>query len=67
LHFEQHRQELLQRYPERWTAVYKREVVATDRRLPQLLQQLAKRGLPRGQVFIAHVSAQEDVRILPSP
>jgi len=67
LYFEQHRQDLLHRYPERWIAVYNQEVVATARRLPQLLQQLENRGLPRAQVFIEHVSAKEVLLILPAP
>lgn len=66
LYFEQHREDFLQRYPERWIAVYNQAVVATARRLPQLLRQLEHRGLPRGYVFIEHVSAKEDLLILPS-
>jgi len=65
LYFEHHRQELLRRYPERWIAVYDQQVVGTAKRLPQLLKQLEKRGLPRGRVFIEHVSAKEDLLILP--
>ncbi|MBI3327239.1 MAG: hypothetical protein HYZ81_11130 [Nitrospinae bacterium] len=67
LYFEQHRQEWLQRYPERWIAVYNQAVVATARRLPQLLERIEKQGLPRAQVFIEHVSAREDLLILPVP
>lgn len=70
LSFEQHRQEFLQRYPERWMAVYNQPVVGPAKRLPHLLQELEPRGLPRGlprgQVFIEHVSSQAGLRILPS-
>ncbi len=64
LYFEQHRQEFLQCYPERWIAVYNQQVVGTAKRLPHLLQELEQRGLPRGQVFIEHVSSKEDLLIL---
>jgi hypothetical protein len=61
LYFEQHRQELLRRYPEHWIAVYDQDIVGIAKRLPRLLQKLEKQGLPRGQVFIEHVSSKEDL------
>lgn len=64
LYFEEHRQELLERYPEQWVAVYNREVAGTAKRLPQLLRQLEKHGLPRADVFIEHISAKDDLLIL---
>ncbi|MBI2906262.1 MAG: hypothetical protein HYX92_01260 [Chloroflexi bacterium] len=67
LYFEQHRQELLQHYPEQWIAVYGQQVVATAKRLPQLIRKLDRLGVPRGQVFIERVSATEDLLILPTP
>ncbi len=66
LHFEAHRQELLEEYPERWIAVYGRQVVGTARRLPRLLEKLDRKGLPRGRVFVEHLYSKEDLLILPS-
>ena len=66
LYFEQHRQELLARYPECWIAVSGERVVATGGSLRRLLQQLDAAGLPRGQVFVEHLSTEEDLLILPS-
>lgn len=65
LYFEQHRPDLLRRYPDRWIAVYNQAIVGTAKRLPHLLKTLDKRGLPRGQVFIEHLSPKEDLLILP--
>lgn len=64
LYFEEHRQDFLERYPERWVAVYNREVAGTASRLAQLLRHLEKEGFPRGDVFIEHISAKEDLLIL---
>lgn len=65
LYFEGHRQTLLRQHPERWIAVYDQRVVGIAKRLPQLIKQLDKLGLPRRRVFIEHVSAKEDTLNLP--
>jgi len=50
-YFQAHRQELLERYPERWVAVYNQEVVAAAKDQKRLLRQLERRGVPSGRVF----------------
>ncbi len=64
-YFEAHRQDLLARYPDHWVAIYHSRVVATARRLPALLEKLDRQRLPRSEVFIEHLAAQDDVLILP--
>lgn len=64
LYFEQHREELLKKYPECWIAVFEGDLVGTAKGLPQLLKHLDKRGLPQGRVFIEHLSTKEDLLIL---
>lgn len=64
LYFAAHRQELLDQYPDRWVAVYDRQVVASAKQLPRLLQQLDRQGLPRGKVFVEYLATNEDLLIL---
>ena len=60
LFFDEHREELLQQYPEHWVAIYDQQVVGAANRLPQLLKELEERGLPQGDAFIERLSAKED-------
>ncbi len=46
LYVQEHRQELLQKYPERRIAVYNQEVIGAAKNLPGLLKQVKRRGIP---------------------
>ena len=63
-YFEQHRQELLNEYPDHWLAVYAGRVAATASTLPRLVRCLEKQGLPRGQVFVEYLSRDPDLLIV---
>lgn len=61
---ESHRDELLERYPDRWVAVYDGQVVADDPELDLLLQTVRDRGLPPSHVYRTHLSTREELLIL---
>jgi hypothetical protein len=64
LYVDEHRDELLQRYPESWVAVLHRQVVADDRDPKRLLKKLEKKGIAPGRVYRAHLSNKEELLIL---
>jgi hypothetical protein len=64
LYFEDRRQELMVQYPDHWIAVYNEAVVATAKRLPQLIRKLDKLGVPCGKVFVEDLSTKDDILIL---
>ena len=59
-------EELLQQYPEQWVAILNRTVVGSDTDLDRLLSRLNSEGIPIEKALIEHVTAEEDVLILPS-
>lgn len=63
-YFDQHRQELLQQYPEHWVAVYHQEVVGAAADPKRLVKQLERKGIPPGRVFRGYVTDKEDLLIL---
>lgn len=64
LYFDEHRQDFLKQYPERWVAIYNHQVVATDKTLKRLVSQLEEKGVPAGRAFLEYVTDQEDLLIL---
>jgi hypothetical protein len=61
---DEHRQELLGRYPERWIAVYNQQVVGVAKDPKRLVRQLERKGISSGQVFREYLTEQEDLLIL---
>jgi hypothetical protein len=64
LYLDQHRQELLERYPDQWVAVYNQEVVGAAKDPKQLVRQLKRRGIPPGETYWERLSTEEEVWIL---
>jgi hypothetical protein len=64
LYFDQHREELLQQYPERWVAVYNQQVVGAAKDPKRLVRQLQRKGIPPGQVFREYLTEEEVLLIL---
>ena len=64
LYVDQHREELIQQFPERWVAVYHHQVVADDRDPGELIKKLRKKGIDPGQAYRAHLSNKDDLLIL---
>jgi hypothetical protein len=62
-YFDGHREEMLKKYPEKWVAIYEREVVGAAKALPSLVAQLERKGL-QGKAFVDYVTEREDLLIL---
>jgi len=63
LYFDAHRDEFVATYPDQWVAIYNKQLVAAAHDLPELLQKLHDRGIPRGRAFKEFV-ATEDVDLI---
>ena len=61
-----HWDDLLERYPEQWIAIYNREVVGVAPDFDRILGELKKCGVPIGRARIEHMTRHDDVLILPS-
>jgi hypothetical protein len=63
-YFQEHRQELLDRYPDRWVAVYNQQVVGAAKYHKSLLRQLERKGVPRGRAFLDYLTDKEEFLIV---
>ncbi len=63
---DQHRQELLRQYPDRWVAVYNEHVVGAAKDLKKLIKHLERKGITPGHVYREYLTDKEDLLILPS-
>lgn len=63
-YLDEHRQELLERYPERWVAVYNLRVVGAAKDLRRLIGKLEKQGIPPGEVYREFLTRNEPLLIL---
>jgi len=63
-YLEEHRAELLSRYPGRWVAIYNQEVVGADKDPRRLIRQLERKGIPPGEVVREYLTDKEDLLIL---
>jgi hypothetical protein len=64
LWFDDHRQEMLQQYPERWVAIYNKQVVGSSKDLDQLVGKLERKWLRPGHVFCDYVTDRKELLIL---
>lgn len=65
-YFESCYEELLQQFPEQWVAILNQAVVGSDTDLDRLLSRLNSEGIPIEKALIEHVTAEEEVLILPA-
>ena len=65
LFFYEHYDELLEKYPEHWIAVFYKEVVGTDTDYGRLLDDLKSRGFPLNRMSIDRVTARKVKWFLP--
>jgi len=63
-YYEERREELLKKYPDRWVAIYNEQVVGTAKDLNRLITQLQKKEIPQGRAFVEFVTEKEDLLIL---
>ena len=64
-YYEAHQDELLQQYPEKWVAIFHQTVAGANPDFEQLLTELDERGVPSEHALIRHVTAKDDLLILP--
>lgn len=65
LFFYEHYDELLEKHPEHWIAIFYKEVVGTDTDFDRLLVDLKSRGFPLSRMFIKQVTARKVKWFLP--
>ncbi len=65
-YFEAHREELLDRYPEQWIAIFNEQVVGTAPTVEQVLDGLSAKGVPPGQGLVEQLTRHDELLILPS-
>ena len=65
-YYESRFEELLRQYPEQWIAILNQAVVGSDPHLDRLLSRLNSEELPIEKALIEHVTAEEEVFILPT-
>ena len=58
-YFDQHYQDFLKKYPERWVAVYDKHFVAAEEDLVTLIQDLRRKKVPASKVFVEYVTSAE--------
>lgn len=63
-YYEQHREELLEQYPEQWVAIFNQQVVGAAPEYEQLLDHLQARGVPVGQALVEHLTSKDELLIL---
>ena len=63
--FDAHYNELLEKYPEHWIAVFYKEVVGTDTDFDRLLDDLKSQGFPLSRMFIKQVTSRKVKWFLP--
>ena len=64
VYFDEHREELLEQYPEQWIAIYNKQVVGAAKDPKRLIKQLERRGIAPGHVFREYVSDKDDLLIV---
>jgi Family of unknown function (DUF5678) len=65
-YFEEHREELLEQYPERWIAIYHQQVVGVAKDAKRLKTQLERKGISPSRVFREYLTNNEELLILAS-
>ena len=56
---EQQRDKLLEKFDEKWIAVYDGTVVASSSKLSDLMASIAKKGIPQGAVFVEYLTSKD--------
>ena len=63
-YYEAHHQELLEKYPEQWVAIYNEQVVGASPDYEQLLGDLEERGIPIERALFKQLTRKEELWIL---
>jgi len=63
-YFNEHREELLAQYPERWVAIYQQQVVGVAKDPKRLKSQLERKGIKPSRVYREYLTKKEELLIL---
>ena len=63
-YYEACHEELLNRYPEQWVAIFDEQVAGTDHDVERLLAQLEEQGTPLDRALIKRLTTKEELFIL---
>ncbi len=63
---DEHHDELLKAYNDRWIAVYNREVVGSARDITRLIRQLERKGVSPAHAYHRYLTDKEELLIVPS-
>ena len=63
-YYEAHHDELLEKYPEQWVAIYNQKVVGASPDYEQLLTDLEGKGVPIERTLFKHLTHKEELWIL---
>jgi len=64
MYLQEHYEELLDRYPEHWVAVYDQSVVGVDTDPERLIEQLRARGVPPEHTVREYLTREEVIWII---
>jgi hypothetical protein len=63
-YYEAHHEELLEKYPEQWVAIFDQQVVGAGPDYEQLLTELGEKGVPIERALFKHLTQKEELWIL---
>jgi hypothetical protein len=63
-YYEAHQDELLEKYPEQWVAIYNQKVVGASSDYEELLDYLQAKGYSVGHVLVQHLTRHDELLIL---
>ena len=64
LYLEEHREELIEQYPDRWVAIYNLQVVGAAKDPRRLVKQLERKGIPPGDTYWQYLTDKDELLIL---
>ena len=63
-YYEAHHDELLEKYPDQWVAIFNQQVVGASPDYEQLLADVEEKGLPIERAVFKHLTQKEEFWIL---
>lgn len=63
-YFLDHKEELTEKYPNKWVGIYHHKVVGVNKDLEPLIKGLKGKGIPTGKAVVEYLSTKETIMIL---
>ena len=63
-YFTEHKDELTEKYPDKWVGVYHHNVVSANKDLKTLIDNLVKQGISPGKTVVEYLATRETIMIL---